>query len=182
VMLNVPWYSQPMLARHELRYDERLAVDSTGTPGQKIVTWLRHQAATGALGRSVAFALTAPIDTTSRDSALQLAGPYWLVVQPGAARTDSTKIAQSLRNADSLDWRGPAVAWSDRSPTHRLYEHSPALTVGRLALLDNELTVKRDPELAQHREQWVSSFLRRAGVDWPTIHRTLEAFRSLNSG
>jgi len=178
VMLNAPWYSRPMLARHELRYDERLPVDSTRTDAQKIVTWLRQEAVTGALGRPVAFALTAPIDTSSRDSALQLAGPYWLVVRPGVARTDSAKIAESLRNADALDWRGPAVAWSDRSPVHRLYEPAPALMVSRVALLDSALAVQRDRKLARNREQWISNFLRHAGVDWLTTNRTLEAFRA----
>src|SRR5207253_9026888 len=106
-------------------------------------------------------AITAPIDTTSRDGALQLAGPYWLVVQPGVARTDSANIAESLRNADAFDWRGPAVAPSDRSPTHRLYEPLPALLVSRVALLENELGVQGDRELARTRERWISNFLRR---------------------
>jgi hypothetical protein len=178
VMLTAPWYSRPMLARHDLSYDPKLAADSTGTDGEKIVRWLRQAAAAGALGRPVAFALTAPIDTTSRESGLQLAGPFWLVVSSGAAKTDSMKIAESLRNADALDWRGPAVASSDRSPAHRVYESAPALVVGRVALLDSSLTVFRDRELAQDREEWVSTFLRRAGVDWLTIQRTLDAFRS----
>jgi hypothetical protein len=174
VMLIAPWYSAPVLARHGLYYDASVTVDSTRTGAEKIVAWLRREAATGTLGRPVAFALTAPIDTTSRDSALQLAGPYWLVVQPGVAKTDSAKIADSLRNADVLDWRGPAVAPSDRSPTHRLFEPPPALLVSRVALLENELEVQGDREIARDREQWISNFLRRAGVDWPTIHRTLK--------
>ena len=181
VMLNASWYSRPTLARHALRYDARLAVDSTGTDAQKIVTWLRQEAVTGALGRPVAFALTAPIDTTARDSALQLAGPYWLVVRPGVARTDSAKVAESLRNADALDWRGPAVAWSDRSSFHRLYEPQPALIVSRVALLDNALGAQRDRDLARSRDEWMSNFLRRAGIDWLTTNRTLEAFRASRS-
>jgi hypothetical protein len=174
VMLTAPWYSVPVLARHGLRYDASGAVDSTRTAAEKVVGWLRREASNGTLGRPVAFALTAPIDTTSRDGALQLAGPYWLVVQPGVTRTDSAKIAESLRNADALDWRGPAVAPSDRSPTHRLYEPLPALLVSRVALLENQLGVQGDHELARTRERWISNFLRRAGVDWPTIHRTLK--------
>ncbi|HEY3113615.1 MAG TPA: hypothetical protein VGJ62_08025 [Gemmatimonadaceae bacterium] len=175
VMLVAPWYSVPVLARHGLRYDARGDMDSTWTAAEKIVAWLRRESAAGTLGRPVAFALTAPIDTTAHDSALQLAGPFWLVVPPGVARTDSAKIAESLRNADAFDWRGPAVAPSDRSPTHRLYELSPALLVSRVALLENELSVRRDREIARNREHWISNFLHRAGVDWLTIHRTLQS-------
>jgi hypothetical protein len=182
VMLNAQWYSQPMLARHQLRYDAKLAVDSTATDAQQIITWLRREAVTRALGRPVAFALTAPIDTTSRDSALQLAGPYWLVVRPGVAKTDSSRIVESLQNADAFDWRGPAVAPSDRSPFRRLYEPRPALNVTRVALLDNALTAPRDRKFIRNREQWISNFLRRAGIDWPTIDLTLQAFRSSTSG
>jgi hypothetical protein len=181
VMLTASWYSSPMLARHELHFDPRLVVDSTRTDAQKIVTWLRQGVVTGALGRPVAFALTAPIDTIAHGSGLQLAGPYWLVVRPGVPRTDSAKIADSLRNADALDWRGPPVSSSDRSPAHRLFEPPPALTVSRVALLDNALAVQRNRDLARNREQWISIFLRRAGVDSPTIDHTIHAFRASQS-
>jgi hypothetical protein len=181
VMLTASWYSSPMLARHELHFDPKLVVDSTRTDAQKIVKWLLQGAVTGALGRPLAFALTAPIDTTARDSALQLAGPYWLVVRPDATGTDPAKIAESLRNAESLDWRGPAVASSDRSPLHRLYEPPPALSVSRVALLDNKLGGQRDRKLARNRERWISKFLRRAGVDRPAINDTLQEFRASQS-
>jgi hypothetical protein len=181
VMLSAPWYSAPVLARHQLHYHAGLTEDSTNTDVQRLVAWLRAGAVTGTLGRPVAFALTAPIDTTSRDGVLQLAGPYWLLVRPGAARTDSARIAESLRNADALDWRGLAVASSDRSPSRRLYEPPPALMVSRVALLENALAVQRDRERARNREQWISDFLRRAGVDREMIGRTLEAFRSSHS-
>jgi hypothetical protein len=181
VMLSAPWYAAPILARYQLHYNARLAEDSTDTDARKLVAWLRAGAVTGTLGRPVAFALTAPIDTISRDGMLQLAGPYWLVVKHGVEKTDSAKIAESLRNADALDWRGPAVASSDRSPSRRLYEQPPALMVSRVALLENALAVQRDRNLARNREQWMSDFLRRAGVDRVIINRTLEAFRSSHS-
>jgi hypothetical protein len=178
VMLIAPWYSAPVLARHGLRYDARVVVDSAGNAADKIVAWLRKEAVAGGLGRPVAFALTAPIDTTSQDSGLQLSGPYWLVVRPGVPRTASAMIAESLRSAEALDWRGPAVAPSDRSPIHRLYEVPPALRVSHLALLDHAITVQPNPEMTRNRERWISSFLRRAGIDWLTINHTLDAFRA----
>ena len=172
VMLSAPWYSKPMLARFGLHYDASVAGDSGRA---HIVAWLRQQALRGALGRPLAFALTAAADTTTRDGALQLGGPYWLVVPAGAANVQSPKIAESLRNADSMDWRGPAVATSDRSPLH---EPHPALIATRVALLDHALAGERKHELTRDREEWISNFLRRAGVDSQTINRTLEAFRA----
>lgn len=176
VMLVAQWYSEPVLERYALKYDPRTVVDSVRNPSDKIITWLRREALAGKLGRPVAFALTAPIDTVSRYGDLQLAGPYWLVVPRGTPKTDPTKIADSLRSADALDWRGPTVSPSDRSPFHRVYEAHPALTVSRVALLENTLAVQSDPRLTRDREQWISSFLALAGMDWLTIRRALDDF------
>jgi hypothetical protein len=178
VMLNGAWYSKPILARHQLHYEASIVGDSTATAAERIIAWLRRSAVTGALDRPLAFALTAPIDTTAHNSALQLAGPYWLTVRPGSAKTNSAKVAESLRAAETMDWRGPTIAGSDRSPLHRVYETAPALVVSRMALLDSSLSVRRDLELTQRRKQSISDFLRGAGVDWVTIHRTLEQFGS----
>jgi hypothetical protein len=176
VMLNGAWYSKPILARHQLQYEASSAGDSTATAAERIIAWLRQSAITGALNRPIAFALTAPIDTTAHDSALQLAGPYWLTVRRGSPKTDSAKVSESLRAAETMDWRGPSIAGSDRSPFHRVYEIAPALVVSRMALLDSSLSVRRDRELAQSRRQSMSDFLRGAGIDWLTIQRTLEQF------
>jgi hypothetical protein len=179
VMLSAAWYSGPVLARHHLREDAALLADSTGTRAQKIVAWLRQGAITGVLGRPLAFGVAAAIDTTSRDGTLQLAGPYWLVVPAGTAASDPAKIAESLRAADAMDWRGPAVAASDRSPVRRLHQPHPALVVARVAFLGDALP--RDHPVARGREQWVAQFLRRAGIDSSIIHHTLEAYRSPRS-
>ena len=118
VMLSATWYARPVLARHALRYDNSRAADSTVSAAQRIVAWMRRESVAGGLGRPVAFALTAPIDTTSRESALQLAGPHWLVVPAGVATTDPTKIAQSLRKAAAGGAMGrsaaPATIWRGR--------------------------------------------------------------------
>jgi hypothetical protein len=178
VMLGATWYSNPVLARHQLRYDARPLADSAGGGPQNLVAWLRRGAVTGTLGRPLAFGVAAAIDTTSRDGALQLAGPYWLVVHAGAATSDSAKVAESLRDADAMDWRGPAVAASDRSPARRLHQHHPALVVARVAFLAKATAVQRDQRLTRTREQWIEQFLRRAGIDRSLIDRTLEAYRS----
>jgi hypothetical protein len=136
----------------------------------------RYLAATGALGRPLALAVTAAFDTTSRDGALQLSGPYWLVVPAGTAQSDPAAIAQSLRDADAMDWRGPAVGPSDRSPLRKLYQPHPALFVARVALLDDAL--QRDQAAARSRERWAERFLRRAGIESSVIDRALAAFRS----
>jgi hypothetical protein len=177
VMLSAPWYSRPVLARHQLKYDPTSVTDSAGTDQQRIVRWLRRSAITGVLDRPVAFALSAPVDTVSRDGALQLAGPYWLVVRPTTVRINPTAVAESLSSASSMDWRGPGAALSDRSPIRRLLQPPPALMVSRLAVLEHAL-VERDDKLTQDREQWVSAFLSRAGLDPTLIGRELELFRS----
>lgn len=177
VMLSAPWYSRPVLARHQLKYDPTSATDSAGTGPQRIVRWLRRSAVTGALDRPVAFALGAPVDTATRDGHLQLAGPYWLVVRGTAGRTNPAVIAESLSSVTSMDWRGPAVALSDRSPIRRLYQPPPALLVTRVAVLENTL-VERGDKFAQDRERWIAAFLSRAGVEPALIRSELEAFRS----
>lgn len=176
-MLSAPWYSRPVLARHQLKYDPTRATDSAGTHPQRIVRWLRRSAVTGALDRPVAFALGAPVDTASQDGALQLAGPYWLVVQPTTVRINPTAVAESLSSASSMDWRGAGAALSDRSPIRRLLQAPPALMVSRVAVLEHAL-VERDDKLAHDREQWVSAFLSRAGLDSTLIGRELALFRS----
>src|SRR5688572_9436335 len=180
VMLSAPWYSRPVLARHQLKYHPTSATDSAGTGQQRIVRWLRRSAVTGVLDRPVAFALGAPLDTASRDGVLQLAGPYWLVVRPTTARINSTAIAESLSSASSMDWRGPGAALSDRSPSRRVLQSPPALLVSRVAVLEHAL-VERDDNLARDRERWVSAFLSRAGLDPTLIGRELELFRSARS-
>ena len=177
VMLSAPWYSRPTLARHRLKYEPTSATDSVGTDQQRIVRWLRRRAVTGVLGRPVAFAVSAPVDTVSGDGALQLAGPYWLVVRPTTVRINPTAIAESLSSAGSMDWRGPGAALSDRSPIRRVFQPPPALMVSRIAVLEHAL-LERDDQLARDREQWISAFLSRAGVDPILIARELELFRS----
>jgi hypothetical protein len=176
VMLNGPWYSKPILARHQLHCEASTASDSTGTAAERIIAWLRRCAVDGTLDRPLGFALTAPIDTTTQDGALQLAGPYWLAVRLGSARTDSANIVKSLRAAETMHWRGPTIAGSDRSPSHHVHESAPALIVSRMVLLDSSLSSGRDAALIQHRKQWIADFLRRAGVDRATIDRTLQQF------
>jgi hypothetical protein len=177
VMLSAPWYSQPVLARHQLKYDPTATTDSAGTGPQRIVRWLRRSAVTGALDRPVAFALGARVDTVTPHGHLQLGGPYWLVVRPTADRTNPAAIAKSLSSATSMDWRGPGVALSDRSPIRRRHQLLPALLVTRVAVLENGL-VERGEKFAQDRERWIAAFLSRAGVDPGLIRRELEVFRS----
>jgi hypothetical protein len=166
-----------VLARHQLKYDPTSVTDSAGTDQQRIVRWLRRSAVTEVLDRPVAFALSAPVDTVSRDGALQLAGPYWLVVRPTKVRINPTAVAESLSSASSMDWRGPGAALSDRSPIRRLLQPPPALMVSRLAILEHAL-LERDDKLTQDRERWLSAFLSRAGLDPTLIGRELELFRS----
>lgn len=177
VMLNAAWYSRPVLARYQLRYDASISVDSTKTPSQNIVAWLRRSAVGGTRGRPLAFAIMASPDTTSRDGQLRLAGPYWLVDRRGLSGTDSMHIAESLRRADQLDWRGPAVASSDRSPLRQVNVPHPALLVAHVALLDIAVPTHRNERLAHARAQWVAAFLQRAGIDSSTIDQALKTAR-----
>jgi hypothetical protein len=104
-----------------------------------------------------------------------------------ANKTDSAaalfKIAvrQHPSDASLRAWQAEAALRSS-NPAEALQAAEDAIIVSRVALLGNELAVQRDRGLARNRERWVSNFLRRAGIDWPTIHRTLEAFRPLNPG
>jgi hypothetical protein len=139
VMLSGKWYSEPVLARHHIGPVADVSFDPSPDGAKIFIASLRHAASTGTLGRPLAFAITAPVDTPAHDSALQLAGPYWLVVPPGTRKADSAKIVASLRAADSLDWRGPATASSDRSPVHRLYDPAPGELVKGVAALGRSL-------------------------------------------
>jgi hypothetical protein len=189
VMLSAAWYTEPVLARSGLPYTAATSATSgTGAggapPAQRILHWLRRQAVdaeTLRTRRPVAFALTAPLDTTAGDAALQLAGPYWLVVPPGAPRSDPTKIAKALRDADALDWRGPAVASSDRSPVRRQAERHPALTVARVATLAASVAPAQDARSAQARDRWIERFLERAGISRPAIEQALRGLRHSSS-
>jgi hypothetical protein len=177
VMLSATWYSRPILERYQLPYDSRSVSDPGLRGAQRIVAWLRRGGASGALARPVAFALTVPADSTSHAEVLQLAGPYRLVMPPSSARTDSTRINAALRDADNLDWRGPATALGDRSPVRRLYEVHPALVVARIPVLEAALAPSSS-ERSRDRERWVASFLTRAGIHQASIDRVLEQLRA----
>jgi hypothetical protein len=176
-MLSAEWYSRPVLARHHLRYDWPSTNASRDAQARDILKWLRRQAAAKEGARPVAFALTVRLDTAGVGSDLQLAGPYWLVVGPGAAGTDATKISKALSSAQALDWRGEAVSSSDRSPILRLYEPHPALMVARVLVLAKTLT-PASHDVQQSQEGWIRTFLQHAGLNSSTIDRTVEQLRN----
>lgn len=175
-MLSASWYAHPVLARHHLNYHWQNGAISGPNEPQRILEWLGHQAA-GRGGRPVAFALTGRADTTRSDGRLQLAGPYWLVIPGEGVGIDSVRIDASLSHADKLDWRGPGVSPSDRSPIHGLAEKYPALMVARLMELANRFAPRRDHNLHSRQKVWLRNFLRRAETDSSIINRTLEELR-----
>jgi len=180
VMLSAAWYSEPTLARSDLRYVAATSTTDDASPAQRILRWLRRQAIdadSGGTRRPVAFALTALLDTTAGDTALQLAGPYWLVVSPDAPRSDPAGIAKALRDADGFDWRGPTVASSDRSPVRRVGEQHPALRVARVAALAAAIAPPMDVESARAREGQIARLLDRAGLGPRAIEQALQELR-----
>ena len=176
VMLNAAWYSRPVLARHDLRYDAASDPDSSRSPSQRIIAWLKRSVGDGSLGRPLAFAITTSAGTNPPADQLVLQGPYWRFVPSSVTSANHELIAESLRRADQLSWRGPAVAASERSPMLRTQPHA-ALIAARVPLLEIAGAGKGDEQLARHRAEWVAGFLRRAGIDSSTIRETLSAFR-----
>lgn len=176
-MLSASWYAHPVLARHHLTYHWANADVPASNESQQILKWLRHQAAGNGAGRPVAFALTGRADTTGSNGGLQLAGPYWLVVSGEGARIDSVRVTASLSRAEKLDWRGPGVSPSDRSPVHGLAERYPSLMVARLVELENTLTPRRNRDSERRQEVWLRDFLAAAGIDNAIIDRTLKQLR-----
>jgi hypothetical protein len=178
VMLSATWYSRPILERHQLRYEPRAGTDSALHGPQRILAWLRRESVSGRLDRPVVFALTTPVDTASQGDVFQLAGPYWAIVPSGSARTDPTRITASLRDAEKLDWRGPATSPADRSPIRGLHEPHPALIAARVPVFEMTLRSPRAGETTRERENWITTFLTRAGVDRASIDRVLQKLRT----
>jgi hypothetical protein len=173
-LLNLRWYAELMRDRFGLPLPPPEGTDTALTASDVILRDWKARAVANTLGRPLAI-----LNTVGQPDVGRLAGPFWVVDSTATAGdADRRRIAASLRRADALDWRGPAVSGLDRSPVRNARTRHPALWVAYLALLHCDATF-RAGDRADAREwlRWTERFLVRAGIPAQTIDEELAPMR-----